>query len=75
MLSHATVGPILQRDKFQPLIEASPALAAKKPKEADRYKNLQMEFEGSTLHWIGSGAEANLKGKSVQILAVDEMTT
>ena len=59
--------------KWQPIIESSPALLRHKPKDKDRFKNLEQQYDTSNLYFVGSGSESNLKGRSVEILVLDEI--
>ena len=59
--------------KWQPIIESSPALLRHKPRDRDKFKNLEQQFDNSILYFVGSGSENNLKGRSVEILVLDEI--
>lgn len=59
--------------KWQPIIESSPALLQHKQREQDKFKNLEQQFDNSILYFIGSGSENSLKGRSVEILVIDEI--
>jgi len=59
--------------KWQPMVESSPALLQHKQADQDKFKILQQQFDSSVLYFIGSGAESSLKGKSAEILIIDEI--
>ena len=59
--------------KWQPIIESSPVLFAHKQRDKDKFKNLEQQFDNSILYFIGSGSENSLKGRSVEILVIDEI--
>ncbi len=59
--------------KWQPMVESSPALLQHKQRDQDKFKILQQQFDNSVLYFIGSGSESSLKGKSAEILIIDEI--
>ena len=61
------------KTKWQPMVESSPALLCHKQKDQDKYQIKQQQFDNSVVYWVGSGSESNLKGKSAEILIIDEI--
>jgi phage terminase large subunit GpA-like protein len=59
--------------KWMPIIETSPVLQRLLPRKMDRFKKLQQNLGKSIVHFVGAGAEKNLKGNSVEILVMDEL--
>lgn len=58
--------------KFQPLVDESPAVVRHKPRNADKYKKLEMQFDSADVTFIGAGSKKNLKGRSVGLSIIDE---
>ena len=61
------------KTKWQPIVESSPALLRHKQTDRDKFKILEQQFDDSILYFTGSGSENSLKGRSVEILILDEI--
>lgn len=61
--------------RWQRLIDANPVLSRHKPSNADKYKNMEMHFDGKSvmpLWFAGSNSPGNLASRSVGLLVMDE---
>lgn len=59
--------------RFMPLVDASPVLAAQKTDDKDEYTKLEYRLKNNTINWIGSNSPANLAGRPVRYLNLDEV--
>jgi phage terminase large subunit GpA-like protein len=58
--------------KVRPQVEASPVVAKHIPANANLMKVLEWQFDNCIGTFLGSGSEANLKGRSMGIIVTDE---
>ncbi|MFP3868621.1 MAG: terminase gpA endonuclease subunit [Desulfobacteraceae bacterium] len=63
----------VSRTRIEPMIEANPQLAAKKPARDDLYQLLEKHFPGMTLFLVGSNSAAALSQKPCRNLIRDEV--
>ena len=65
----------LSETRWEPLLRASPTLAALIPVGAERhsFKTAQQQLGGSTLNFVGSNSPANLASRPIRILILDEV--
>lgn len=59
--------------KWFPVVEASPDIRKHKPTNPRKFKLLQQQFDRMDLFFVASGSEKNLKGRSVEIIILDEI--
>ncbi len=62
-------------NRWQPLVDDCPRLAAEKPTGAKRnlFKNLEQHFAKCTLAFVGSNSPANLASRPAGLLVMDEV--
>jgi phage terminase large subunit GpA-like protein len=58
--------------KMKPMLDSSPAIARHKPSNANEFKILEWQFDRCIGTFLGSGAQKNLKGRSIGIIVIDE---
>jgi phage terminase large subunit GpA-like protein len=63
----------VSKTRIQPMIEANPHLASKKPLSSDLFTTLEMHFPGMSLFLVGANSAAALAQKPVRNLIRDEV--
>lgn len=61
------------RQRLQPVFDAIPEIARRKPSDQDLYATLEMSFDSMVLALIGSNSPGNLASRPIRYLIADEV--
>lgn len=67
-----TAQKAVSRKKLQPLINANPILAERKPANKDHFTDMEMDMRGGAIRLTGTGSATNLASTSEQDILQDE---
>jgi hypothetical protein len=67
------LGRSFSTSRFQPVVNASPALRSLKPDNHDLFKNLELQFRHGSVKFVGSHSRVDQKSTPVPVTIVDEI--
>lgn len=72
ILPNEKLAESFSKTKWGLMLDASPAVARHKPKNADQFTILEQQFDRCIFTFLASGSKKNLKGRSMGIVVIDE---